>query len=506
MQSNGRRRAHTWSIVGIALLLLGIVIRAALYFPLAMFQIDSDALLSGLCGLQVAQGQHPLFFPGGTRLGAVSCYAAAGYFHLFGPNRIAVDMTGLTWGALYLIFSLLFLRAVLGPKTACLAYIFAVFPSEQFMTVTYAPWGYGEIMASCAATLWLATLWRNQGALWQRICFGLSVGLGFWFSMETLMIALPAIAWIAVKRGSATIREALPALGGVIVGALPFLLGNVAHGYPSFTQNWALCPASTTAQVWDNLVWLLTYMLPKLLFRSSDWWSETTLLMVAYAIVAVGFLVALRRSIANKTEPSTTRDAAVLLLFVFIASVALFSMSYAGSSRGWTVRYIAPLYLVVPLFLGIGIQALWSWSKAFSIATVAALVLPNLVLYGLPGSPLRADLTAQLQNQMRILEVLKEQNVRMVYGDYFWVYGLNFDSDERIAGIPTVPVVDYLSYSANLGDSPVRWALLGGRDEVQRWANDVGARGVLTKDGDLWLFISGRPAPDAAQLITAFRN
>ena len=28
----------------------------------------------------------------------------------------------------------------------------------------------------------------------------------------------------------------------------------------------------------------------------------------------------------------------------------------------------------------------------------------------------------------------------MVYGDYFWVYDLNFDSHERIAGIPSVPV------------------------------------------------------------------
>ena len=117
-----------WSLASLALLAIGLLVRAALYFPLAMFQIDSDAVLSGLCAFRVAAGEHPLFFPGGTRLGAASCYLSAGYFHLFGQGRVALDLTSLTWGALYLIFTLLFLRAVLGNKLACVAFVFAVFP------------------------------------------------------------------------------------------------------------------------------------------------------------------------------------------------------------------------------------------------------------------------------------------------------------------------------------------------------------------------------------------
>ncbi len=489
-----------------ALLALGLVIRAALYFPPAMFQIDSDAVLSGLCAFRVAGGEFPMFFPGGSRLSAASCYVAAGYFHVLGPGRTGLALTALTWGALYLIFSLLFLWAMLGKRGACLGFLFAVVPSEQFMTVTYAPWAYGEIVASCAATLWLAALWRSKGALWQQLAFGLSVGLGIWFSLETLMIALPCVAWVALGRRRSMLAQTPPALFGAAVGSMPFVLWNAAHGFASFTQNWASRPASGIGQAWSNFVWLATYLLPKLLFRSSGWWSETTLLMAAYALVAAGFAVALRQNEKSSDRPYGPREIGALLLLVFAACAVIFSLSAAGSNRGWTVRYIAPLYVVVPLFCALGVGVLWSWSRVLAAITVAALLVPNALLYGLPGTHLRSELTAELSNDARVRRVLARNRVQMVYGDYFWVYHLNFDTLERVAGVPSARVVDYYDYGGRLGTFPVRWALLGGRDEVRRLASAVHARGSLTRDGDLWLLVAGRPAPNAARLLAALRS
>jgi hypothetical protein len=184
----------------------------------------------------------------------------------------------------------------------------------------------------------------------------------------------------------------------------------------------------------------------------------------------------------------------------------IFSASQAGTGRGWTVRYIAPLYVVVPLFCGLGIEALWYWSKTLAVALVAALLIPNLLLYGLPGSPLRAELTTALANELQVRDVLARDRVQMVYGDYFWVYHLNFDSRERIAGVPSAPFVDYLNYGAELGAMPVRWALLGGFDEVRRLSSALHARGAVTADGDLALFIVDHPAPNAARLIATLRK
>ena len=189
-------------------------------------------------------------------MGAASCYLTAAYFHLLGPGRTGLGLTGLTWGALYLVFTLLFLRACLGPKSGCIAFLFAIVPPEQFMTVTYPPWGYGEIMASCAATLWLATLWRREGLLWQRVCFGLSVGIGLWFSFQTLMIVLPAIVWIASRRRASMLKESGPRIVAAVAGALPLVLANLSHGFPTFTQNWAVRAAPSMAIARDDFVWV----------------------------------------------------------------------------------------------------------------------------------------------------------------------------------------------------------------------------------------------------------
>ncbi len=374
------------------------------------------------------------------------------------------------------------------------------------MTVTYPPWGYGEIVASCAATLWLAALWRREGQLWQRVCFGLSAGLGLWFSLQTLMIVLPAVAWIALRRGGATAKESLAACGAAIVGALPFLVGNLAHGFPSLTQNWASRPAPNVAAAWENFVWVLAYLIPHLLFRASGWWSETPVLVAAYAAAALGFVVQLRRTASTSAQPYSGRELGMLLLFVSIATVGIFSISLAGTDRGWAVRYVAPLYVVVPVFLGLGVDGLWSLSRVLSIATVGALLIPNLLLFGLPGSAVRAQLAADLSQYTRLERALVRSRVQLAYGDYTWVYDLNFDSHEQIAAVPKSPFVDYFDYAGKLGASPVRWAAIGAPDEVLREAKAAGAYGTLQRYGQLWLFTAHRPAPNATRLLASLRR
>jgi hypothetical protein len=491
--------------LSIALLAVGLAVRAALYFPPAMFQIDSDAVIAGLCGFRAMHAHYPIFLPAGVRVGAASCYVAAAYFQVFGPSRVGLALTGLTWGALYLLFSLLFLRATLGVRLAPVAYLFAIVPSEQFMTVSYAPWGYGEIMASCAATLWLATLWRMRAAPWTRICFGLSVGVGIWFSLQTLMITVPAIIWIALGRRRTFFGESIGAVPAAAFGAAPFLLGNVASGFPSLTQNSYSQTVSNLSQASANLSWYFSNLLPKLLFRfpaTPDW----MVLGGAFALVALGFVAVIKRDPSTLGKSELPRGVAQLLGLVFVACALIFSIAAAGSIRGWTVRYVAPLYVVAPIFYGIGIAGLWRSSRALAVSVVATVLIPNLAAYGLPGSAPRAQLTAELADDRRLREILAARNVRLVFGAYVWVYHLNFDSAEHLAGVPGKKAYDYYHYGARLGRAPVRWALLGGLAEVRRHVRSQGAKGELTPVGDLWLFTSNRAAPNAAALIRALRT
>jgi hypothetical protein len=489
----------------VALILAGLLVREALYFPITAFPLDADGVLAGLCAFGIQTGHYPAFFPGGTRLSSASCYVAAGYFHVFGDGRLGLALTGLTWSALYLVFTMLFLRVVFDRKTAWFAFLFALIPAEQFVTIAYVPWGYGEIMASGMATLWLAARCRVDRAGSRPFWFGVSVGFGLWISLQTLMIALPAVVWIVMKRRREAFAQAPRALAGVVLGLIPFWVGNAANGFASLTHNWASRPATNLAHVWNDFVWLLSSPLPGLLFHGySGWWSASTVLIFGYALTAAGFGLALaHRRDANATD---RLQAAPLVWLVATACVLLFSFSEAGSLRGWTVRYIAPLYLIVPVFGAIGIAGLWRKSRWLAAAAAAALLLPNFVLYSFPGTRARDDMAIRLQTVRQLDGILRARHVALVYGDYFSVYDINFDSRERLLGIPAYGPADYFDFARRLRGQRVGWAMFGEARDLRQWAGEAGARGTLTQLGDGWLFIADRPANDAGALVAALRS
>ncbi len=228
--------------------------------------------------------------------------------------------------------------------------------------------------------------------------------------------------------------------------------------------------------------------------------SLSTPLILGYATVAAGFTIAIARDRDGKYAEEWQ-----LIWLVFAGVFLLYVASQAGSMRGWTVRYIAPLYLIVPIVCSIGATALWSFRKWLAVGAVVLVTLPNFWLYSLPGTKTRAGLTQGLKDDEHLRAMLARRGIRMIYGDYFWVYHINFDSRERIAGVPSWTGGDYFHYDRQLGDADVRWALLGGHEEVQNWARAVGARGALTPDGDLWAFVADRPAR-AGTLIASLRR
>ncbi|MGB6908604.1 MAG: hypothetical protein WBE01_02585, partial [Methyloceanibacter sp.] len=96
---HGRERLWGWAALGLAV--VGLLLRAALYFPPAAFPADADGAVTGLCGLQVLDGDLLVFSPDGTRHSAIRCYLAAGFFALVGSGRAGLALTGLTFEALF---------------------------------------------------------------------------------------------------------------------------------------------------------------------------------------------------------------------------------------------------------------------------------------------------------------------------------------------------------------------------------------------------------------------
>jgi hypothetical protein len=324
-------------------------------------------------------------------------------------------------------------------------------------------------------------------------------------SLQTAMVTAPAVAWILAYRRPGVAREWLPAAAAACVGAAPWLVANLFGGFPTFVSNWVAAPVSGGAAVWSNAGWFARSSLAQLFVYGGPpaiWMS----LCAGIAIAAGGFIAAIRD---RAPEPATyvrPRDIGWLVFGVVLTAFLLDAFSSAGSVRGWTVRYAAPVYPAAMLAFAAGIDWLWrSRSKALAFAAIALLVLPNLALYDLPNTRGRAALRAQLRGDRRMLAFLSSHGIGLIYGDYFDVYHYNFDARGTIAAIPSIPQLDYLGYEKALGHGPVRWAVVTSSSPAAPLARAL--RGTQPYDvGGMRLYLMRGTAADAASVPAMLRR
>jgi hypothetical protein len=353
--------------------------------------------------------------------------------------------------------------------------------------------------------LWLAVRLRGRESMWLAAAFGLSAGAGVWMSLQTAMVTVPALVWIVAHRRP-TRREWFACAGGACAGASPWLVANASAGFPTFAQNWVAVPVSGAGALWSNALWFFTSPLPQLFTYGGT--PATWLPLTAGLLLALGALVAsLRDDAATSDGGLRPRELAWLCAGVALATFLLDVFSTAGSVRGWTVRYLAPLYVVAPAALALGIDWLWrSRLRALAFVALALLMLPNVALYDLPGTPGRAVLRAQLDADREMRDFLASHRIGLVYGDYFDVYHINFDARGTAVAVPSIPALDYLGYGATLGRSPVAWAVvLPPGAGVPAAVAGLGGGGRVEGFGGTRLFVASHRSGDAAGLLAALR-
>jgi hypothetical protein len=403
-----------------------------------------------------------------------------------------------------MLFSWLFVRRLAGPLAARWGLLAIALPAPAFLYWTAQPNGYSVTLALAAATLWLGTWVADEPerrTLW--LAFGLVVGLSWWASLQTLCVTLPVSAWLVLRRaplGTAVqfqarifhlFRVAALALTGFLVGAAPWIGYNVRHPFASFNgANSVARPALDRASVVDNLDFLATYKLPEL-FVSTDPEGGPSppgpptraLRYPAAAVYVLAFAWFFVRG--DRIAGSETQHRRGLALLLIGATVSINVLSAAGASRGLTVRYVLPIYLLAPLAVGLFLAAVSAWRRTWGpllAGTLAAVLVAFAAgVYFWPNSLMRWRLHAAAAGEWQVLALLRRQGVQVVVGDYWLVYPLNFASREWIRGVPCDTQADLWGYGAALREVPERFALLAySIAEVKAQAQRAGVTGEIT--------------------------
>ncbi|MFL6198282.1 MAG: glycosyltransferase [Thermoanaerobaculia bacterium] len=491
---SARFDARTLAVLG--LLLAGMAVRTAVTYPVHKYMADADSLLTGMQAFHVLHGEAPVFFSG-TRLGSIEPHAAAAVFLVAGASRTSLAAVPLIFALLLLLAAYGLYRELFPPGVALTALAFLALPSPSFLSWSYMPNGYPAVLFLCATLLWLAARLKRRGpSPAGAVLFGFVAGLGLWQSFQTLGALAAALAWLLWNRPDLR-RQARPwvlGLAGFVVGAFPWLAFNVVRPLDAIQGNFAAQPAQGMAAIAANARYFVTYSLPEIVTPVNEAWTQFLAdpaadlhrllrlpVQLLFAAAALLFLAApaLPGRAGRAVRRREDLPAWLLLVLVTAAYAALNILSQAGQVRGFSVRYVLPLYLVVPAMLAVLLSLVAARSRVLAVLLAGMVLVFNLTAYHWPGRASREAWREGARRDDRLVELLRQRGVTAVVGGYWTAYPINFLTHESILALPCT--ADHYGYGYRRTPGRLyRWALVSARPEqLQAWAAQAGVTGSL---------------------------
>jgi hypothetical protein len=503
-----------WGWLIAALFVAGAAIRIAVQVPLHRFANDADCATIGFGAWEILAGDLRIFVSTAYRQGALSCYAAAAASLFVGPGRAALALEVIFVGIAQMLLWWAALLELTGwnwrSAQSMRLLLFIVLPSPAVLYwAFYWPMGYPEIFLAATLVLWAgARFWRRGGAP-NLLVYGLAAGFGFWMSPLTLAVTIPTSAWLVWQgpREVLSLRRIALLVAGGLIGGSPWLIFNLRYDWASLTLDWTARPARGLGAAADNAGRLFGKVLPTLLASMApggfeEW--ETRLQRIlepaALALVALALAVLARAAYAalgnrgapegpppGAGKPASEAELLALLALsggILVTLSALFIFSAAGGAPGNIVRYTLPVALVWPLLLAL------AWEAAGRRVRALFMALSLIVLAGFssavpwPWTAKRESERAELAILHQMVDRLEANGVEAVFGPFWEVYPVIFESGGRLAGSTLEPLLDTHRYAARLPEGPCRWALVGKKLQIRRLVTEAGFAGQVERFAD----------------------
>lgn len=405
------------AVVVLALVGVGLRIWAWL---LPQGALDADEAVVGLLSRSILHGTFPAFFPGQGYGGTQEEWLAAPLVGLFGMQTWAIRAPVIVLWALAAILVWRIGLRVLDPFRAVVAAaLFWIWPAYFVWKSERAHGFYGSEVVLGLLVLLLVLRLEERVTRRDLALLGLALGCGLWSSPQVAIIALPALGWLVWRRRDVVRGTAVVVVAGVI-GALPWLISNARHGWPS------LHPGPNEGPWSEHLHNLVVATLPQSLGLRLAWsfeWLGTPVVAIAvYASVVAGFLRLLWKRPRRLTP--------VLLI------VVLFPVFYFVSPYTWLQSEPRYLTLVVPLFALLLAYAASSIARAAAIVTIAlAFSIGGLVeLQRHQVVAFRTEGTAVPANLKPVLQTLRTHDIHYAFASYWVAWRITWESQLHIVG------------------------------------------------------------------------
>jgi hypothetical protein len=418
----GRLRTHLspLRLTVAAVAVAGIAARVVIYGA-NMGATESDEAAWGLMARHLLHGELSTFFWNQAYGGSQEVFLTAPIFAAFGSSLLALRAVPIVLNVVAVILVWRVGRRTIGePAATVAAALYWIWPPFTLFKLDRQGGFYGSGVVYCTLLLLLALQIRERPTKLRVGAFGLVAGLAFWQTAQIVPIAAGVIAWLAWKQPRA-FRLLWIAVPLALVGALPWILWNLHHGWASLH----LTGGSTSLP--GRYRYLVDSVFPIALglrvAGSSAWLVPTVLAGAIYAALIVLFV---RGAIKWRH-----RD--VSLLYVV---TAVFLALNPLSSKTFVTNF--PIYIVIlmPVLALLAAQPARNLRRAIPLLLVLGLVSGlGLEQWNTWRKTAPADITAVPRSFTPLIHELDRLGIDRVYADYWIAYRLDFETRERIIAV-----------------------------------------------------------------------
>jgi 4-amino-4-deoxy-L-arabinose transferase-like glycosyltransferase len=409
--------------------------------------LESDEAIVGLMARHILEGDRPVFYWGQSYLGALEAYSAAAAFALFGSSTVVLKLVPTLYSLGFVLLSYLVARRLFGHWPALFSALYLAVPPTMLAVWSTKPrGGYAEVLFLGEALLLLTLLLpdaRRPRVL--ALVWGVVGGLAVWTHQLAAFYVLPSAAYLGLAMRARVLPVVLPAAVGGALGASPLVVANLTSEFSSVGSLWGSAGASL-ADLPRNLRTLWRLGIPVVLGLAQptadldlwrqDWPSRpASLLPVAVAanVLLLLGLVPYRRAVSAllRGERSPMSGPALLVGLVLVTLLMLPLTKFDELVA--EPRYALPLYAAAPLYAALAWRLLpRKWLLCVALAAPLALNLHNLATAN-PWLLMPTTAGASTpETRGDLIRFLEERDLTRVYADYWLVYPLAFESEERI--------------------------------------------------------------------------
>ena len=426
-------------IISVAVLVLaGIAIRIMAIASPVMWH--GDHAVFALMAKHIAAGmEFPLYMWACQYAGTLSSYIGALLFKMLGSSCLVYNLVGSGFSCLWAFLSFLIARQLFekGPARYISILLVLIPPFGVLFFSLFAAM-HAEIMAFGSLLALLTVIWIQADAKRRRVLYpvlGFFSGAGLWIAPSLIPFFLTAVTVFLINDRKEFFRKGLVFFaGGFLIGYLPALAYNVQYPGASLLR--------MAGRFFDlDRSVLSSPDLYKVIIRKAAWRISTipaSALRVPYllssltgalnaALFFIAFIWVFKKECAKSIKVKAVGPFGALAL-----SAAWFLVFYSAMVGEDSPRYVLPLYIVAPFFIGALAADMGKKYKALPAALFIAIAVFNLSDIGYSFSENRRP------DYPRLAGWLEENGIGYGYSDYDTAYCVTFASGEKTLISPTI--------------------------------------------------------------------